>query len=113
MMSVIGLNTSNLNIRRGILRTRISWHLTHRSLPMRLTPWRQTAGSSPWSPSSSYSTVQSIRRLCTQHNNFEAQLEPDGLPTSLPYLLIIMFRGMSYVLLSAHITYLRVCSTLS
>jgi hypothetical protein len=80
---------------------------------MRLTPWRQIAGSALQSPSSSYSTVQSIKRLHMQHNNFEAQLEPGGLPTSPPYLLITMSHGMSSVLLSAHITYLQVCSTLS
>jgi hypothetical protein len=45
-----------------------------------------------------------------QHNNFEIQQGPGELPTSLPYLLITMFRGMSSVLLSSHITYLRVCS---
>jgi hypothetical protein len=77
---------------------------------MRLTPWRQTAGSALQSPSLGYSTVQSIRRLCTQHNNFEAQLEPSGLPALLPYLLITMSHGMNSVLLSVHITYLWVCS---
>jgi hypothetical protein len=42
--SVTGLNASNLNIKRGILRTWISWQLTHQSLPMQPTPWRQKAG---------------------------------------------------------------------
>jgi hypothetical protein len=110
MTSVMELNASNLDIKRGILRTQIFRQLTHQSLPMRLTPWRQTADSAPRSPSSGYSTIQSIRRLCTQHSNFEAQLEPDRLPTSLPYLLITMSHGISSVLLSSHITYLRVCS---
>jgi hypothetical protein len=54
-----------------------------------------------------------IKRLYMQHSNFEAQLEPGGLPTSPLYLLITMFRGMSYVLLSMHFTYLQVCSALS
>jgi hypothetical protein len=40
MMSIVGLNASNLDIRRGILNTRIFWQITHQSLPMRLTPWR-------------------------------------------------------------------------
>jgi hypothetical protein len=110
MTSVMGLNTSNHNIKRGIPHTRIFWQLTRQSLPMRLTPWRQTAGSAQWSPRSGYCTVQSMKRLCMQHNNFEAQLEPGGLLTSPPYLLITMFHGMSSVLLSSHITYLWVCS---
>jgi hypothetical protein len=105
MMSVVGLNTSNLNIKRGILCTWISWQLTHQSLPMRSTPWRQTTGSAPQSPCSGYSTVQSIKRLCTQHNNLEAQLEPSGLLTSLPYLLITITHGASFVLLSMLVTY--------
>jgi hypothetical protein len=60
MMSVVVLNASNLDIRRGILHTRIFWQLTHQSLPMRLTPWRQTAGSALRSPSLGNSTIQSI-----------------------------------------------------
>jgi hypothetical protein len=35
----------------------------------------------PWSPCLDYFTVQSIRRLYTQHNNSVAQLEPGGLAT--------------------------------
>jgi hypothetical protein len=60
-------------------------------------------------------TMESKFRLLhyTQHSNFEAQLEPGGLPTSLPYLLITLSHGMSFVLLFAHITYLWVCSTSS
>jgi hypothetical protein len=77
----VGLNTSNLDIKRLILLTQISWQLTHQSLPMRLTPWRWIVGSAPQIPCLGYSTVQSIRRLYTQHSNFEAQLEPGGLPT--------------------------------
>jgi hypothetical protein len=42
------------------------------------------------------------------HNNSEAQLEPGGLPTLLPYLLIIMFYGVSSILLFMLITYLWV-----
>jgi hypothetical protein len=34
MMSIVGLNARNLDIKRGILRTQISWQLTHQSLPM-------------------------------------------------------------------------------
>jgi hypothetical protein len=45
--------------------TQIFWQLTHQILPMRPTPWRQTAGSTPQSPCSGYFTVQSIKRLCT------------------------------------------------
>jgi hypothetical protein len=100
MTSIVGLNASNLNIRRGILCTQIFSQLTHQSL-------RQIAGSTPQSPCSGYSTVQSITRLYMQHSNFEAQLEPGGLPTSPPYLLITMFRGMSSVLLSMHIPICR------
>jgi hypothetical protein len=29
MMSIMGLNVNNLNIKGGILHTRISWQLTH------------------------------------------------------------------------------------
>jgi hypothetical protein len=65
MMNVVGLNASNLDIKRGILHTQISWQLTRQSLLMRVTPWRQTGSSAPWSPSSGYFTVQSIKRLCT------------------------------------------------
>jgi hypothetical protein len=113
LTSVVGLNASNLDIKRGILHTRISWQLTHQSLPMRLTPWRQTAGSAPRSPRLAYFTVQSIKRLYMQRNNLEAQLEPSGHPTSPPYQLISMSHGMSSVLLSVHITYLWVCSASS
>jgi hypothetical protein len=38
MTSVMGLNASNLDIKRGILRTQIFWQLTHQSLSMQLTP---------------------------------------------------------------------------
>jgi hypothetical protein len=49
-----------------------------------------------------------------QHSNSEAQLEPSGLLT-LPssYVLITTSHGVSYVLLSVLITYLRVCSVAS
>jgi hypothetical protein len=53
-----------------------------------------------------YYTVQSIKRLCTPHNNSKAQLEHGGLPISLPYLLISMFHAVSSILHSIHITYL-------
>jgi hypothetical protein len=109
MMSIVGLNASNLDIRRRILHTRIFWQLTHQSLPMQLIPWMQIASTTPWSPSLGYSTIKGIRRLCMQYSNFEAQLEPGGLLTSPPYLLITMFHGMSSTLLFTHITYLRVC----
>jgi hypothetical protein len=51
---------------------------------MRLTPWRQRDGFVARSPSSGYSTIRSTRRLCTQRNNLEAQLEPDGHTATLP-----------------------------
>jgi hypothetical protein len=111
MTSIVGLNASNLDIRRWILRTQIFWQLTRQSLLMRLTPWRKIAGSTPQNQSLCYSTVQSISRLYTQHSNFEAQLEPNRLPISPPYLLITMSNGTSSILPSTHITYLRVCST--
>jgi hypothetical protein len=57
-----------------------------------------------------YFIAQSIRRLCMPHNNWEAQLEPGGLHTSPPYPLITKFHGVSFILLSTHITYPRVCS---
>jgi hypothetical protein len=69
MMSVMGLSASNPNIRREILCTQIFQQLTHQSLLMRLTPSRRTTGSTPRSPSLSYFTVQSIRRLYMSHNN--------------------------------------------
>jgi hypothetical protein len=50
-------NASNLGIKRGILCTRIFWQVTCQSLPIRLTPWRQTAGSAPWSPCLGYFTI--------------------------------------------------------
>jgi hypothetical protein len=56
MMSVIGLNARSPNIKRGILRIHIFWQLTCQSLPMQLTPWRQTVGFTLRSPSSDYST---------------------------------------------------------
>jgi hypothetical protein len=59
-----GANASNLDTKRGIYHTWTFWQLTHQSLPMRLTPWRQTAGSVPHSPSLNYFIIQSIRRLC-------------------------------------------------
>jgi hypothetical protein len=59
------LNASNLGIKRGILRIGIFWQLTRQSLLMRPTPWRQIANFAPRSPSLGYSTVQSIKRLCT------------------------------------------------
>jgi hypothetical protein len=40
-----------------------------------------------------------------QHNNLEAQLKPSGLLTSLPYLLITITHGASFVLLSNLVTY--------
>jgi hypothetical protein len=69
MMSVMGLNASNLDTKRGIHHTWTFWQLTRQSMPMRLTPWRQTTGSVPQSPSLIYSTIQSIRRLYMQRNN--------------------------------------------
>jgi hypothetical protein len=110
MMSVVEPSASNLDIKRGILRTQIFWQLTIQFLLMQPTPWRWTTSSAPWSPSSSYFTIRSIQILCTHHSNSEAQLEPGGLPTSPPYLLVTMFHGVSSVLPSAHITYLRDCS---
>jgi hypothetical protein len=111
MPSIMELDASNPSIKRGILCTQISWQLTYQSLPMRPTPWWQTAGSASHSPSLGYLIMVSIKRLCTQRSNSEAQLEPGGLPTSLPYLLITMSHGVSSILPSAHITYLRACST--
>jgi hypothetical protein len=67
-----GADTSNLDIKSRILRTRISWQLTHQSLPMRPTPWRQIAGSEPRSPRLGYSIVQSIKILYMQCSNSEA-----------------------------------------
>jgi hypothetical protein len=84
-MSVVGLNSSSLDTKRGICHTRTFWQLTRQSLPMRPTHWRQTAGS-------------------------EALLEPGGLPTLLPYLLITTPHEASFVLLFVLITYLWVCS---
>jgi hypothetical protein len=110
MMSVMELNANNPDIKRRILHMLIFWQLTCQFLSMRPTPLRQIAGSTPQSPSLGYSIVQSIRRLCTQHSNSEAQLEPGGLPISPPYRQITMFHGASFVLLFVHITYLRVCS---
>jgi hypothetical protein len=97
MPSVEGLNASNPNIKRGIYHTRIFWQLTHQSLLMPPTPWKQIAGSEPQSPSLGYFTVQSIRRFCTQHSNSKAQLEPGGRHTLPPYLLIIMSYCVSSV----------------
>jgi hypothetical protein len=107
----MGLSASNPNIKRGILHTQIFWQLTRQSLPMRLTPWRWTAGSTPQSPCLGYITIQSIRRLYTHRSNSEAQQGPSGLHTSQPYLQITMFHGVSSVLPSAHTTYPRLCST--
>jgi hypothetical protein len=109
-MSVMELNVSNLDTKRGIHCTWTFWQLTRPSLLMRLTLWRQTNGSVPRSPSSVYSTIWSIKRHYTQHNNCEAQQEPGGLLTLLPYLLITTFHGASSVLLSVLITYLQVYS---
>jgi hypothetical protein len=111
MMSIVGLNASNLVTKREIHHTQTFWKLTHLSLLMRLTPWRQTAGSTPQSPSLDYFIVQSIKRLYTQHNNSKAQLEPGGLPTVLPYLLITTSHGVSSIMLSMLITFLWVYST--
>jgi hypothetical protein len=113
MTSVMEPSTNNPNTKRGILRTRIFWQLTHQSLPMRPTLWRWIAGSAPWSPSLDYSTVQSIERLCTQRSSLEVQLEHGGLPTSPPYQMITLFHGVNSVLPSVHTTYLWVCSTAS
>jgi hypothetical protein len=97
MTSIVGPSAINPDIKSGILHTQIFWQLTRQSLPMRPTPWMRTAGFAPQSPYLGYFTVQSIRRLCTQHSNSEAKLEPGGLPTSPPYLLITMFHGVSFV----------------
>jgi hypothetical protein len=113
MTSVVGLNARSLNTRTGIPRIQTFWQLTHQSLLIRLTLWSRTTCFAPESPNLGYFTVQSIRRLCMQHSNLEAQLEPGGLPTSPPYLLITMFHGASSVLPSALTIYLWVCSTLS
>jgi hypothetical protein len=51
-----------------------------------------------------------LHKLCTLHNNYEAQLEPGGLLTPPPYLLIITSHGVSFAQPSVPITYLRVCS---
>jgi hypothetical protein len=106
MMSIMGPSASNPNIKGAILHIWIFWQLTHQSLSLRLTPWGQTAGSAPQSLSLGYFTVQSIKRLCRQCSNSEAQPEHGGLPTLPPYLLVTMFHGVRSVLLSAHITYL-------
>jgi hypothetical protein len=72
-------------------------------------PLEVMAGSAPQSPSLGYFTVRSIKRLYTQHNSLEVQLEHGGLPTSPPYLMITMFPSVNSVLPSVHTTYLRVC----
>jgi hypothetical protein len=110
MTSIVGPNAINPDTKRGFPRTQIFWQLTCPSSPMRPTPWRQIAGSTPRSPSLGYFTVQSIKRLCTQHNNSEARLEHGGPPTSPPYLLITMFHWVNFVPPFVHITYLWVCS---
>jgi hypothetical protein len=46
-------------------------------------------------------------------SSLEAHLEHGGLPSSPPYLLTTMFHGMTSVLPSVHINYLRVCSIVS
>jgi hypothetical protein len=93
MTRVVGLSASNPNIKREILRTQICWQPTSQSLSMRPTPWKQTTRSVPQNPCLDYFTVQSIKRLCMQRSNSEAQLEAGGLPTSPPYLLITMSHG--------------------
>jgi hypothetical protein len=113
MMSVVGLSASNPDTKKGIFCTQTFWQLTRQSLPSRLTPWRWTVGSASRSPSLDYFAVQSIKRLCTQHNSLEVQLEHGGLPTSPPYLMITMFHGENSVLPSVHTTYLQVCSASS
>jgi hypothetical protein len=113
MMSVVGLNASNPDIKRGVHRTWIFWQLTRQSLLMRPTPWRQTTGFAPRSSSSFYFTVHSTSRLYTQHSNSEVQLELGGLHTLPPYLQIITSHGANSILLSAHIIYLQVCSAQS
>jgi hypothetical protein len=113
MMSVVGPSASNHGSRKGILRTRTFWQLTHQSLLMRSTPYRQTAGSAPRSQSLGYCTVQSIKRLCTQHISLGVQLEHGGLLTPPPCLLITMFPGKNSVLHFMHITYPWVCSAAS
>jgi hypothetical protein len=113
MMSIVGLSANNPDTKRGILHTQIFWQLTRQSLPMRPTPWRWIASSAPRSPSLDYSTVQSTKRLCTQHSSLEVQLEHGGLATSPPCLMITMFHGVNSVLPSVHTTYLWVCSAAS
>jgi hypothetical protein len=110
MMSIVEPNANDPSIKRGIHHTRIFCQLTHQSLLMRPIPWKQTTSSTHWSPSLGCYTVWSIRRLCTQYNNSEAQLEPGGPPTQPLYLLIITLHGASSVLLSVLMTYLQVCS---
>jgi hypothetical protein len=112
-MSVVGPSGSNHGTMKGILHTWIFWQLTRQSLPMRSTTKRQTAGSAPRSQSLDYCTVQSIKRLCTQHNSLGVQLEHGWLPTSPPCLLITRFPGDNSILHFVHITYLRVCSAAS
>jgi hypothetical protein len=38
MMSIMGLSASNLDTKRGIIRTRTFWQLTRQPLPMQPTP---------------------------------------------------------------------------
>jgi hypothetical protein len=63
MTSVVGQNTSNPDIKRGIHHIQIFRQLTDQSLLMRPTPWRQTTDSTPQRESLGYFTIQSIRRL--------------------------------------------------
>jgi hypothetical protein len=44
-MRVVGPNASNLDTKRWILHTQMFSQFTRQSLPMRPTPWRQTAGA--------------------------------------------------------------------
>jgi hypothetical protein len=65
------------------------------------------------SPSSGYSNVRSFRKLCTQQNSSEAQLQPSGPSTPPRYPRIIMFHGASSAPPSVVIIYQQVCSAAS
>jgi hypothetical protein len=113
MRRVAWQNAGNIDIKAGIPHTQIFWQLIRQSSLMQLIPWKRTIGSARWSPSSSYFTVRSFRKLCMLRNNFKAQLEPGGLPTLPPYLLITTSHRASSTLPFVLTTCVRVCSAAS
>jgi uncharacterized coiled-coil protein SlyX len=76
--------------------------------PLEADNWLCTTKSKVWA-----AILQSIKKLCTQPNNSEAQQEPGGPPTPPHYQLIIKSHVVSSISPSVAIIYRRASCTTS